>query len=92
MCTACAHAQYVCICTGLSTPEWLEKGINEAIVARFPFVWWLINLAWAVIFIFLMLRVMRHLADYSTGNTHVCDVWGYVDMHTCMYVEKISER
>jgi hypothetical protein len=55
---------------GLSTPAWLEKGINEGIVARFPFVWWIINLVWAVIFIFIMLRVMRHLADYSTGEAY----------------------
>lgn len=53
---------------GLSTPEWLEKSINEGIVARFPFLWWVINLVWACVFIFIMLRVMRHLADYSTGQ------------------------
>lgn len=56
---------------GLSTPEWLEKSINEGIVARYPFLWWVINLVWAVLFIFVMLRVMRHLADYSTGM-YVC--------------------
>ena len=53
---------------GLSTPEWLEKSINEGIVARFPFLWWVINLVWACVFIFIMLRVMRHLADYTTGQ------------------------
>ena len=52
---------------GLSTPPWLEKAINEGIVARYPFLWWIINLVWAVVFIFIMLRLMRHLADYSTG-------------------------
>ena len=52
---------------GLPTPEWLQKGINEGIVARYPFLWGAINLAWAGIFIWIMLRIMRHLADYSTG-------------------------
>ena len=55
---------------GLSTPAWLEKAINEGIVARYPFLWWILNLVWAILFIFIMLRVMRHLADYSTGAAH----------------------
>ncbi|KAJ1489544.1 hypothetical protein T484DRAFT_1937083 [Baffinella frigidus] len=52
---------------GLSTPWWVEQWINEPIVARFPFLWFAINLAWLALFCFLILRLMRHLADLSTG-------------------------
>jgi hypothetical protein len=29
---------------------------------------WIINLVWACLFIFFMHRLMKHLADYTTGE------------------------
>jgi len=52
---------------GLSTPWWVEKWINEPIVARYPFLWFAINILWLILFCFAVLRVMRYLADLSTG-------------------------
>ena len=34
----------------------------------FPFLKWIINLVWACLFIFFMHRLMKHLADYTTGE------------------------
>ncbi|EKX53681.1 hypothetical protein GUITHDRAFT_91880 [Guillardia theta CCMP2712] len=52
---------------GLSTPWWVEQWINQPIVARFPFLWFALNLLWMVIFVYGVTRFMRYLSDLSSG-------------------------
>mmetsp|Transcript_10807 Transcript_10807/g.26463 ORF Transcript_10807/g.26463 Transcript_10807/m.26463 type:complete len:893 (+) Transcript_10807:104-2782(+) len=52
---------------GLSTPWWVEQWINEPIVARFPFLWFAINIAWLLVFTFVLVKVMRWMSDLGTG-------------------------